>query len=162
MSELDDYRSRVTAARGALADTPLLGRGAPGRPDEATGERWDRGNVLGHVGEMLEYWTAQTRAVLGGAAEVGRGEAGYERRRQGIESGMSAGEEQLRERVLSGIDGLSQLLDEMRQEDLNRRIVYRAASSTRDGDLRYVLEELLVGHLEAHLRQLRELESGSV
>ena len=139
MSELEAYRTRLLAARQALADAPLLGRGAPGEPDQETGERWDRGNVLGHVGEMLEYWTVQTRAVVEGAGEVGRGESGYARRREGIESGLRASEEELRQRIRAGIDELSELLQRMRDEDLERPVLYRASSGNREADLRFVL-----------------------
>jgi hypothetical protein len=161
MRELDGYRERLAAARDALAAAPLLGPGESGPPDEKTGERWDRTNVLGHMAEMLPYWTSQTRAVLGGSGEMGRGEAGYARRRQGIDSGKVLSEAELREQIETGIDGLVALLGEMRDEDLDRPVVYRPKDGDRQETLRGVLEELMVGHLEAHLRQLQDLTPGS-
>jgi hypothetical protein len=161
MRELDGYRERLAAARDALAAAPLLGAGESGPPDEKTGERWDRTNVLGHMAEMLPYWTSQTRAVLGGSGEMGRGEAGYARRRQGIDSGKVLSEAELREQIETGIDGLVALLGEMRDEDLDRPVVYRPKDGDRQETLRGVLEELMVGHLEAHLRQLQDLTPGS-
>jgi hypothetical protein len=157
MSELEGYRNRVLAARDGLAAVPLLGPGSTGPPDEATGERWDRTNVLGHLAEMLPYWTSQTSAVIGGAAEMGRGEAGYARRREGIQSGRRVGEKELRARIQAGVEELLLLLAEMRDEDLDRPVLYRPRQGDKQADVRYVLEELLVGHLEAHLRQLEEL-----
>jgi hypothetical protein len=160
MSELDSYRERLVAAKDALAATPLLGPGESGPLDEKTGERWDRTNVLGHVAEMLPYWTSQTRAVIGGSGEMGRGEAGYARRREGIDSGKVHTEEELRAQIDAGIKGLLQLLGEMRDEDLDRPVVYRPRDGDRQETVRSVLEELMVGHLEAHVRQLQDLTPG--
>jgi hypothetical protein len=160
MSELEGYRRRLLAARQLLAEAPLLGPGEPGAADEATGERWDRSNVLGHLAEMLPYWTSQARAVIGGAGEVGRGEAGYARRREGIDSGHALSEEELRSRIDAGIEGLAGLLAEMREEDLDRAVLYRTREGERNVELRLVFENLLVGHLEEHLRQLQELTPG--
>ena len=157
MSELDSYRERLLAARDVLAATPLLGSGEFGPPDEKTGERWDRTNVLGHVAEMLPYWTSQTRAVIGGAGEMGRGEAGYARRREGIDAGKVSSEAELRAQIDAGIEGLLLLLGEMREEDLDRPVVYRPKDDDRQETVRGVLEDLMVGHVEAHIRQLQEL-----
>jgi hypothetical protein len=157
MSELDGYRERLVAAREALAATPLLGPGEPGPLDEKTGERWDRTNVLGHVAEMLPYWTSQTRAVIGGSGEMARGEAGYARRREGIDSGRLESEEDLRAQIETGIEGLLALLGEMRDDDLDRPVLYRPKDGDRQETVGGMLEELMVGHLEAHLRQLQEL-----
>jgi hypothetical protein len=160
MSELGSYRERLVAARDALAATPLLGPGEPGPLDEKTGERWDRTNVLGHVAEMLPYWTSQTRAVIGGSGEMGRGEAGYARRREGIDSGKVLSEAELRAQVEAGIDGLIKLLGEMRNEDLERPVVYRPKDGDRHETVGAMLDELMVAHLEAHIRQLKELTPG--
>lgn len=157
MSELDGYRERVQAAREVLAATPLLGHGGYGPPDEKTGERWNRSNVLGHLAEMLPYWTSQTRAVIGGAGEIGRGEAGYARRREGIDSGKVVPEEELRGQIDEGLEGLILLLEEMRDEDLDRPLVYRSRDGERQVAVRTVLEELLIGHLEAHLQQMQDI-----
>jgi hypothetical protein len=157
MSDLESYSRRLRAVREALAATPLVGPGEPGAPDESTGERWDRSNVLGHLAEMLPYWTSQIRAVIGGAGEVGRGEAGYARRRQGIDSGHVQTEEALRSEIDAGIEGLAQLLAQLREEDLDRPVLHRTRDGERTIELREVIEILLVGHLEEHLRQLQEL-----
>ncbi|MBJ7600743.1 MAG: hypothetical protein DLM67_21170 [Candidatus Nephthysia bennettiae] len=160
MSELDSYRERLVAAREALSATPLLRPGESGPPDEKTGERWDRTNVLGHLAEMLPYWTSQTRAVIGGSGEMGRGEAGYARRREGIDSGKVLSEADLRAQIETAVQGLLALLGEMRDEDLDRPVVYRPKDGDRQETVRSVLEELMVGHLEAHVRQLQELTPG--
>jgi hypothetical protein len=157
MSELDTYRRRTREAAAALAALPLVGRGGLGPPDERTGERWDRSNVLGHVAEMLPYWTVQVREVVDGATQIGRDEAGTLRRREGIDSGPAAPEEELRRDIERGVEGLERLLEEMREEDLDRTALYVAQSGNREVQLREVLDMLLIGHLEAHVDQLRQL-----
>jgi hypothetical protein len=157
MSEIAAFRQRVVEARRELNEIPLAGRGPQGPPDERTGERWDRGNVLGHTAEMLPFWCEQVRSILSGATEISRGEEGYARRRLGIEGWAERDEAALRGEVDRGIDDLLRLLEELAPADLERPALYRSATGEREVDLRYPLEELLVTHLEAHVRQLKEL-----
>ena len=159
MGEIEGLRQRVEAARRAYAALPRDGWGEPGPADEQTGERWDRGNVLGHVAEMLPFWTAQVRAVLDdGGGDVGRDSVGMAQRRMGIDSGREAGEDGLLTRVDEGIAGLEALLADMSDADLDRPLRYRSSESEREVDLRYTMEHILVGHLEDHLGQLRALD----
>jgi hypothetical protein len=109
------------------------------------------------MSEMLYFWTAQVESVLGGAVETGRGEGGYERRRQGIDAGPEASEPELRARIDSGVDELEQILGRMEPGDLKRPIHHRTATGDRDADLGWLVEDMLVGHLEAHVTQLAEL-----
>jgi hypothetical protein len=157
MSELDGFRARLETARQAYAAMPHRGRGEPGPPDAQTGERWDRGNVLGHVAELVPFWTAQARSVLAGATEFGRGEAGYQQRRAGIESADRLTEAQLQEQIQDGIADLDAFLSELTDADLEREARYLARTGDRDMTLRIIVEDLLVGHVEAHARQLSEL-----
>ncbi len=159
MGEIEGLRRRVEAARRAYAALPQQGWGEPGPEDARTGERWDRGNVLGHVAEMLPFWTAQVRAVLDGAGTMGRDEVGAARRRMGIDSGREAGEEALLERIDADLEGLLAVLADMGEADLDRLLVVRSQEGESQVNLRRELERLLVGHLEEHLEQLRALES---
>lgn len=158
MGEIDGMRQRVEAARREYAGLPREGWGEPGPLDEQTGERWDRGNVLGHVAEMLPYWTGQIRTVLAGGTEMGRDEVGNAQRRMGIDAGREAGEEGLLDRVDEGIAGLEALLAGMRDGDLDRPLRLRGHSGEREVDVRFALENMLVSHLEDHLGQLRALD----
>ena len=158
MSEIEELQQRVEAVRREYAALPREGWGEPGPEDEQTGERWDRGNVLGHVAEMLPYWTGQVRAVLDGAGDMGRDSVGIAQRRMGIDSGREAGEDGLLTRVDEGMAGLEALLADMSDADLDRPLRYRGSDSRRDVDLRYTMEHILVGHLEDHLEQLRALD----
>ena len=157
MGEIERYRERVEAAWREVAALSRVGWGQPGPADPKTGERWDRANVLGHMAEMLPFWTGQVRAAVGGETAFGRGETGYAERRRAIETGREVGEDDLLARIDSGLAGLLGLLAEMREEDLDRKLTYHSQGGDREVELRYPVEELLVGHVEAHLRQLAEL-----
>jgi hypothetical protein len=154
VSEIDGLRERVETARRRYAALPVRGWGEPGPQDEQTGERWDRGNVLGHVAEMTPYWVAQLRAVLAGADAFGRDEAGTASRRAGIDTGREAGEVALLGRVDAGIGELLALLADMHDGDLERRVTQRGGQADRQVTVRQAIETVLVGHLEEHLRQL--------
>jgi hypothetical protein len=158
MGEIDGMRERVEAARGEYARLPRDGWGEPGPVDEQTGERWDRGNVLGHVAEMLPFWTVQIRTVLAGGDEMGRDAVGMAQRRMGIDSGREAGEDGLLTRIDEGIAGLQALLADVRDDDLDRPLRFNSHSGERETDVRYALEYMLVRHLEEHLGQLRALD----
>ena len=157
MGEIERLQRRVEAARREYAALPREGWGEPGPADDQTGERWDRGNVLGHVAEMLPFWTAQVGQVLGGGAKMGRDEVGMARRRMGIDSGREAGEDGLLTRVDEGMAGLLSVLAGMRDSDLERPLRFRSTGGERQENLRYAVEHMLVGHLEEHLAQLRDL-----
>src|ERR1700694_3345593 len=90
-----EMRKRVDAARKRLKRiTRSSGRGPI---DPATGESWHRGHVMGHTAEALNFWTTQFRAARGGASEVGRGEEGNQKRRDGIDRGEAVAEEELQQ-----------------------------------------------------------------
>jgi hypothetical protein len=158
MGEIEGLRLRVEAARREYAALSRDGWGEPGPADERTGERWDRGNVLGHVAEMMPFWTAQIRAVLDGSGEMGRDAVGMAQRRMGIDSGREAGEDGLLNRIDEGMAGLQGLLADVRDADLDRPLQFRSPEAERERDLRWTLEHMLVGHLEEHLGQLRALD----
>jgi hypothetical protein len=156
---VDEYRRRLVVAREQLRAVPQIGRGEPGPADSETGERWDRANVLGHVAEMLPYWTEWGWAVVGGAESFGRDEPGARARREGIDGGAAQAEETLRLRIDAGAEGVLELLDSLRDADLDRRVTFHGMGreGTRDVTLEHLVGDLLVGHLEAHVRQLTEL-----
>jgi len=158
MGELDDLRARVEALRREYGALPRDGWGEPGPVDEETGERWDRGHVLGHVAEMLPFWTAQVREVVGGGGDaMGRDDVGMARRRMGIDAGREAGEDGLLDRVDEGLAGVLALLADLDDADLQRRVVYRASRGEQESTVRGQLEQMLIGHAEGHLRQIQEL-----
>jgi len=159
VGDIDGLRERVEAARRDYAELAMEGWGEPGPVDEGTGERWDRGNVLGHVAEMLPFWTGQIHAVLDGTqGEMGRDPVGTAQRRMGIDSGREAGAEGLLARIDAGMAGLLALLAGLTDADLARRVTHRSSEGQHEVELRFELEQVLIGHLEEHLGQLRAIE----
>lgn len=154
---VDGLRGRAVRAGARLRGIPATGRGEYGAPDPETGERWNRGNVLGHVAEMLDFWTDQARAALAGSTVVGRGEPGYERRREGIERGDMVDEAELRASIERSLRKLDGLLTETVPEGLQLQVIYRRRDGDRNLTLGEFLDQYLVGHLEEHLTQLEEL-----
>jgi hypothetical protein len=152
-----DLRDRLAAASRRLAGIPATGPGEYGAPDPQTGERWNRGNVLGHVAEMLPFWTGQVRRAAEGAEVVGRGEAGYQSRQDGIQKGTVVPEAELRAEIGRAAEELDRVLAGLDPSVLERRVVYRATSGDRELALGEFIDLNLVGHLEGHLDQLEEL-----
>lgn len=158
MNNVDQLRQRVLAARERLHRIPATGPGQLGAPDPATGERWHRGNVLGHVAEMVPFWADQARAVVvHGASAMGRDEPGTASRRSGIERGSTLSEFELRAEIDRGLDDLDDLFGEVTVEDLERPVLYRSRRGEEDLTLGAAIDQLLVSHLEDHLDQLESL-----
>lgn len=146
-------RERLEAARERLARLPISRPRHPGPLDPETGEAWHRGNVLGHMSEMLPYWTDQLRRAKAGSGKIGRDEEGRAQRRQGIEHGDAAGEAELKRAVDRGIAGAVKLLEKLTPQDLERAVRFQ----DREARIGEVLEILIVGHVEEHVAQLAGL-----
>lgn len=157
MTEVEWLRDRTLRAADQMR---LIGRASPARlgpPDADTGERWGRGNVLGHLAESLPFWTAQLGKVADGQYTIGRGEAGYRERRRAIDAGPSRDETELRAEIDRGIAGIVALLAQLSSSDLGVEVTYVRATEDRRTTVRQLVEELLVYHLETHTEQLRLL-----
>ncbi len=154
VSELETFKRRAGEARRRLQALPAgTGADRQGPPDPQTGERWDRYNVLGHMAEFLPFWVAEVGAGVRGE-EFGR-RPGATERQQAVEGGRSAGEAALRDRVDAGVDALVAFLDTLSPAALGSTIAMRGRGEV---EVRWALENLLVGHLEGHVKQLEELE----
>jgi hypothetical protein len=132
--------------------------GARTEADEPTGERWDWGQVWAHMAEFPAYWMARVREVL---AQPDTGEPppfGRTRADPGriaaIERDRHTPPERLMVRLRGDLDDLRDLLAEMTQEDWKRTVRHPTLGVL---DMPRVFEEFLVGHLEAHVRQLMGL-----
>jgi len=156
--DLAALRARVTAARESLARLPIFRPRHAGPPDPSTGESWHRGNVLGHMGEMLPYWTDQIRRAKAGSGKMGRDEAGTAERRDGIDRGDAAGEAELKRAVDRGLEGVLKLLEKLSPEDLERRVVFHNREGEREARVGELLQTLVVGHVEDHLEQHASLD----
>jgi hypothetical protein len=147
---VDDLKGRVLAARDRLRLLPNTAPAA-GPPDPETGEAWDRVHVLGHLDEMLPYWTRQVRRAVLRGDPIGRDDAARRRRQDAVDRSHARGEAALRKSVDVGCGRLLALLDRLHDAELPKELL------TVDGQritLRQALESRLVGHLEQHLDQL--------
>lgn len=150
-------RSRLIAARARLDALPIASHLEAGPTDPATGESWHRGNVLGHMSEMLPFWTDQLRRAAAGFGEVGRDQSGYQHRRQGIDRGGAATEAELKLAVDKGIAGVLGLLDGLSPLDLDRQVVYHSRDGDREARVGELLDMLVIEHVEEHVSQLASL-----
>jgi hypothetical protein len=156
--DLPALRERLKAVRRDFARLPASSERRAGPADPSTGESWHRGNVLGHVSEMLPYWTTQIQRAIAGSGTMGRDQEGAALRRQGIDQGAAASEEELRLAVDNGIGGVVELVAIMTPDDMERVVIYHSRAGDRDARVGELLETLLVGHLEDHLAQLAGLD----
>jgi len=163
MSEIDDshdlqaMRERVAAARADLASQPVAGDRSAGPVDPATGEAWHRGNVLGHMSEMLDYWTGQIQGAIKGSPTMGRDEKGAALRRQGIDQGNGLSEIELRKAIDQKIGRVLVLLAAMSPEDLDRTVDFHNREGNRKARVGELVQNLVVSHLEEHVQQLSGL-----
>lgn len=150
-------QARLVAARVRLDGLPISNHLDVGPIDPSTGESWHRGNVLGHMSEMIPFWTEQLRHAAAGSGEVGRDGPGYQYRRQGIDRGGTATEAELRLAVDDGLAGVLELLDGLSPIDLDRTVIYHSRNEDREARVGELLQSLLVVHVEEHLAQLDSL-----
>src|SRR3982074_1260907 len=156
VKELDDshdlqaMRERVAAARAALAHTRVSSDRDAGPVDPATGEAWHRGNVLGHMSEMLDYWTDQIHSAIKGSTKIGRDEKGTASRRQGIDQGNQLSEVEMRRAVDQKIGTVLVLLAAMSPEDLEQAVESHNREGDRTARVGELVQNLVVRRLEEH------------
>jgi hypothetical protein len=155
--DLQGLRERVAAARADLARTPVSAERGVGPPDPETGESWHRGNVLGHMSEMLDYWTAQIQSAIEGSGTMGRDEIGAAKRREGIDHGNAADEVELKRRVDEKIGRVLVVLAAMVPDDLERTVAFHNREGERQARVGELVQILIVHHLEEHVEQLASL-----
>ncbi|GAC1657374.1 MAG: hypothetical protein NVS9B1_14960 [Candidatus Dormibacteraceae bacterium] len=152
-TEIESIADRLRWARERLREVPVTDSHELGPPDEKTGERWDRFNVLGHCAEMLPFWSRAIGDAIAGDGSFGRppGSAG---RLEGIESGRLIGEVKLRDRIDAGVDTALALVARLDDATLDQMLngTVRGPMTVREA-----LEYYLVGHLEEHVGQLTSL-----
>jgi hypothetical protein len=156
--DLTALRARLKAARERLARLPLSNRPDAGPLDPSTGESWHRGNVLGHIDEMLGYWHEQIQRANQGSGNVGRDEAGSQLRRRGIDGGEADREGDLRFGVDAGIGHFLEMLEAWSPEDLERTVVFHNREGDREARMGELLQMLVVSHVEEHITQLASLD----
>ena len=123
-------------------------------PDPTTGERWEPGQVWGHLAEFLPYWVGQARQIL--AAEPSE-PAPFGRTRvdpgrlAAIERGRDEFPEVLFARTRAGIEEVRRFIRGLGPSDWARRGNHPTLGPMT---IERVVEEFIVGHLEEHAAQL--------
>ena len=143
---------RLLAAAGRIrASAVLLPDDALTDPDPDSGERWDRGQALAHVAEMLPYWAQQAELVAAGRqAEFGRVKSDPDRI-AAIERDRREDPARLLARVDEGVAVVLALLERLDDRDLAAVGRHQTLGDMTVGQM---LDRFLVAHLEEHADQL--------
>ena len=141
----------------ARAPWPLSDVYGPG-PESS----WGPPEVLAHVGEMLPYWLGEIERILdpheraasgGEPVQFGRVEA--DTLRVGlIGRDRTFPIRELVARIEASADRVAGRLDALTDEEVARRGLHPTRGQMAVSDM---LEPFLVGHIEGHVRQLREI-----
>ncbi|HEX8132656.1 MAG TPA: DinB family protein [Actinomycetes bacterium] len=148
-----DRRDRLVAAAGRIrAAAPLLPDEALTDPDPNTGERWDRGQVLAHVAEMLPYWAHQVELVAAGDQEEAFGRVASDPGRlAAIERDRREDPARLLDRIDEGLAVALALLDRLDDAALARTGRHQTLGEMTAAA---VVDRFMVDHLEEHADQL--------
>jgi DinB superfamily len=143
---------RLQAAAGRIrASAVVLPDDALTDPDPDSGERWDRGQVLAHVAEMLPYWAQQAELVAAGE-QVEFGRVKSDPGRIGaIERDRSEDPQRLLGRVDEGVAVVLALLDRLDDQALASTGRHRTLGEMT---VAQIVDRFLVDHLEEHADQL--------
>jgi len=147
-----DRARRLQAAAGRIrASAVLLPDEALTDPDPDSGERWDRGQVLAHVAEMLPYWAQQAELIVAGQqAEFGRVKSDPDRV-AAIERDRREDPGRLLGRVDEGVAVVLALVDGLDDQALARTGRHQTLG---DMTVAEIVDRFAVAHLEEHADQL--------
>jgi DinB superfamily len=147
-----DRRDRLVAAatRVRAAASRLPGE-ALTDPDPNTGERWDRGQVLAHVAEMLPYWAHQVELVAAGDQVAFGRVASDPGRLAAIERDRREDPARLLDRIDDGLGVVLALLDRLDDAALARTGRHQTLGEMTAAA---IVDRFLVDHLEEHADQL--------
>ena len=143
---------RLLAAAGRIrASAVLVPDDALTDPDPESGERWDRGQALAHVAEMLPYWAQQAELIVAGRqAEFGRVKSDPDRV-AAIERDRREDPARLLARVDEGVAVVLALLERLDDQDLAAVGHHQTLGDMTVAEL---VDRFLVAHLEEHADQL--------
>jgi hypothetical protein len=131
-------------------------------PDPPTDERWDWGQVWAHLAEFCPYWMGQVRLILDspeGEDPVPFGRVKSDPGRvAAIEADRLKPPVELMNRLEGHVKELRALLGEMFEGDWVRRGLHQTLGEMT---MPKIVDEFLVGHLEAHADQLEGLNAGA-
>ncbi len=161
MSQLDREVGRLRAAASELsALRPLLEAGSPWPLAERYGTEpeaaWGPPEVLAHVTEMLPFWLGEIERVLAGSPEpvpFGR-VPGDPVRIAIIGRDRTVPLRELLGRLEADVERYARRLPELSEVETTRRGLHPTRGVMPVAEM---LERFVVGHLEEHARQLRQM-----
>jgi DinB family protein len=151
--------SRIDAARARLEELARTPSGGLTDPEPQTGERWEAGQVWGHVAEFPGYWVAQLKSILASSAATPPfGRTVTDPTRLGaIDQGLHEPAAALIRRAMDGIERARSYLAGLSEAEWSRsgRHAVRGVMS-----IAQIVERFVAGHLEEHAAQLESLSEG--
>jgi hypothetical protein len=150
--ERAERAERLLAAAGRIrASAVVLPDDVLTEPDQDSGERWDRGQVLAHVAEMLPYWAQQAELIAAGEqVEFGRVKSDPDRI-SAIERDRREDPERLLGRVDEGVAVVLALLERLDDQALACTGRHQTLGEMT---VATIVDRFLVAHLEEHADQL--------
>lgn len=156
MADVNSWLSRIdeVEARLARTATPIEGLTAA---DPDTGERWEAGQVWGHLAEFIQFWIEQAGDVID---EYAGDPVAYGRLRTdptrlaAVEQGRHASSALLWEEVRSDLADLRAFLHAL-PTDWSKAVGMHPKHGERTAE--QIIEEHVVSHLEEHAAQLESL-----
>lgn len=156
MDEIRAWLDRIDDVERRLADLarPLDGLTTP---DPKTQERWEDGQVWGHLSEFVDFWIPQVQKVIdnfqGDPVPFGR-DATDTRKADSLEAGKTTAPEVSWARLQDDLVRLRQFVASFDQRAVDAKGLHRTIGVM---DMNAMMERFLVGHLEEHAEQLENL-----
>lgn len=133
-----------------------------GQPDvaqrlrTAPGEQeWSALQVVGHMAEMIPYWLDHCHRLIAASLEppqFGRTLDAPERL-AGVEAGATSDAQELLSRLKQVMEAAARDIRHMTEADLSKTGIHVRQGTMTVAD---VVEQLIVGHAEAHLAQVQD------
>jgi DinB family protein len=150
------YLSRIDAAHARLEELARKPSGGLTEPEPETGERWEAGQVWGHIAEFPGYWVTQLRSILASSSATPPfGRTVTDPTRLGaIDQGLREPAAALIRRAMDGIVTARSYLAGLSDAEWSRsgRHAVRGVMA-----IPQIVERFVVAHLEEHADQLESL-----
>lgn len=156
MAEIDSWFARIDAVEARLRALATPTGGLTG-PDPTTGERWEAGQVWGHITEFIPFWVEQAGDVI----DAYRGEpVSFGRIRSdptrlaGIEQGKHVSIETMWQEIQADLADLRLFLAALPEgwaDSVGLHSTLGPLPTER------IVETFLIAHLEEHAEQLEGL-----
>lgn len=154
----EDLRARLDAVEARLGDVASADP-PPGltEPDADSGERWEAGQVWGHVAEFVPYWLGEVEKVIAAgspeAVPFGRIKTD-EARMAAIEQGLHEPATDVISRVSASIEAVRVFTAELDSREWEAQGEHRTRGAMT---VREIFDRFVASHLEEHVEQLEKL-----